>query len=137
MPVEVGSVTLRAAAAATAASAALPPSIRIERPAWVASGWLVATMPCVARTGERYESKVGSVDIVDSRQKAESRRWKAVGTIVLPPARYLLPFALLPTAFCHFPQRRWNPSPGRDTAGLSAVSSQTSGPWVKPSWSES
>lgn len=47
MPVHDGSVTLRAAAVATAASAALPPSARISSPAWVASGWLEATMPLV------------------------------------------------------------------------------------------
>src|SRR5262245_37725232 len=60
MPVDVGSVTLRAAAVAMAASAALPPRISIERPACEASGWLEATMPRRARTGERYELKSGS-----------------------------------------------------------------------------
>jgi hypothetical protein len=39
MPVEVGSVTLRAAAVATAASAALPPAWRISSPAATARGW--------------------------------------------------------------------------------------------------
>ena len=48
MPVEHGSVTLRAAAVATAASAAFPPDWRIRRPAMEARGWLEATMPWVA-----------------------------------------------------------------------------------------
>src|SRR5574341_570131 len=42
-PVLVGSVTFSAAAVATAASAALPPFIRISSPACDASGWLEAT----------------------------------------------------------------------------------------------
>ena len=45
MPVDVGSVTLSAAAVATAASAALPPAARTSRPAATASGCEVATMP--------------------------------------------------------------------------------------------
>jgi hypothetical protein len=42
MPVMCGSVTLSTAAAATAASMALPPRCSTARPAEVASGWLVA-----------------------------------------------------------------------------------------------
>jgi hypothetical protein len=53
--VQQGSVTLRAAATATAASAALPPACRIRRPAWVASGCEQATMPLVEYTGERLQ----------------------------------------------------------------------------------
>ncbi len=45
MPVMCGSVTLSTAAAATAASTALPPWRRTSRPAAEASGWLVATAP--------------------------------------------------------------------------------------------
>ena len=45
MPVMWGSVTLRTAAAATAASTALPPASRTERAAPVARGWLVAATP--------------------------------------------------------------------------------------------
>jgi hypothetical protein len=52
-PVDAGSVTLRAAAVAMAASAALPPFIRMERPAWLANGWLEATMPRRAKMGDR------------------------------------------------------------------------------------
>jgi hypothetical protein len=43
IPVMCGSVTLSTAAAATAASTALPPASRIASAAAVASGWLVAT----------------------------------------------------------------------------------------------
>ena len=57
MPVDMGSTTFRAAAAATAPSTALPPHISICRPAIAASGWLVATIPRVAITGERRELK--------------------------------------------------------------------------------
>src|SRR5262245_56367318 len=53
IPVELGSTTLRTAAALMAASTALPPSCRTRRAAAEASGWLVATMPFIARTGER------------------------------------------------------------------------------------
>src|ERR1700722_12094570 len=52
-PVFIGSTTLSTAAVATAASMALPPFIRIWRPACAASGWLVATMPCWAITSAR------------------------------------------------------------------------------------
>ena len=56
-PVETTSTTFKVAAAATAASTGLPPSIRIFRPAMAARGWLVATMPFLAWTVERLESK--------------------------------------------------------------------------------
>src|ERR1700733_15018251 len=52
-PVFIGSTTLSTAAVATAASMALPPFIRIWRPACAASGWLVANMPCWAITSAR------------------------------------------------------------------------------------
>ena len=45
MPVMCGSVTLRTAAAATAASMALPPWRSTSSPAAEARGWLVATIP--------------------------------------------------------------------------------------------
>lgn len=48
MPVIIGSATLRTAAAVTAASIALPPRSSAAKPAAVASGWLVAIMPCGA-----------------------------------------------------------------------------------------
>ena len=56
-PVDSGSTTLRVAAAATAASTALPPCISTCSPACAASGWLVATIPFNASTGDRLESK--------------------------------------------------------------------------------
>ena len=56
MPFEVGSTTVRAMAVASAASTALPPCWSIERPAWAASGWLVATTPLTAITGLRLEA---------------------------------------------------------------------------------
>src|SRR2546423_10060894 len=52
-PVLSGSTTLSTAAAATAASIALPPLRMIARPACAASGWLVVTTPCGAMTSER------------------------------------------------------------------------------------
>ena len=45
------------AALATAASTALPPCIKICSPAIAARGWLVATIPFLAWTVERRESK--------------------------------------------------------------------------------
>ena len=56
-PVDMGSTTFRAAAAAMAASTAVPPSIRMRRPVVAAKGWLVATIPLVARMLDRRESK--------------------------------------------------------------------------------
>ena len=44
-PVLLGSTTASAAAPATAASAAVPPSCNIFSPACAAKGWLVATIP--------------------------------------------------------------------------------------------
>jgi hypothetical protein len=44
----IGSVTVRTAAAVTAASMALPPRCSTASPAVLASGWLVETMPCGA-----------------------------------------------------------------------------------------
>jgi hypothetical protein len=53
MPTFIGSVTLSAAAVATAASMAFPPAMSIRSPACAASGWLVTTIPLRANTGER------------------------------------------------------------------------------------
>ena len=53
MPVFIGSTTLSTAAAATAASMALPPCCMICSPACAASGWLVVTMACGAITSAR------------------------------------------------------------------------------------
>src|SRR5207248_4495661 len=46
-------VTLSTAAIAIAASTAVPPRFNTSRPTWEASGWLVATMPWLARTTDR------------------------------------------------------------------------------------
>jgi hypothetical protein len=48
-------VTFSAAAAASAASTALPPAASISSPAATANGWEVATMPFVPYTAERLE----------------------------------------------------------------------------------
>ena len=52
-PVDIGSVTHSTAAAAIAASTALPPARSIRRPARVARGWLVAIMASAAYAGRR------------------------------------------------------------------------------------
>ena len=57
IPVDSGSTTFNTAAAATEASTAFPPCIKICKPAIAANGWLVATIPLVACTVERLESK--------------------------------------------------------------------------------
>jgi len=54
IPVIIGSATFSTAAAVTAASIALPPRSNTAKPAAVASGWLVAIMPCGAYTVERW-----------------------------------------------------------------------------------
>ena len=66
MPVDIGSVTQRIAAAARAASAAFPPRSSARRPARVASGWLVATIASRgdsgwARRGELERHAAGSI----------------------------------------------------------------------------
>jgi hypothetical protein len=53
IPLDVGSTTVNAAAAATAASMALPPCCRVDNPACAAYGCDVATMPRCAYTGVR------------------------------------------------------------------------------------
>src|SRR5260221_309879 len=59
-PVDMGSVRLSMAAAATAASAALPPSRRIETAASEANFWLVAAIPdvTVAHLRDRFDHAV-------------------------------------------------------------------------------
>src|SRR5260370_35396809 len=53
MPTFGGKVTLSVAAAATAASIAFPPCIRIRAPAIAAKGWTVVTIPFRAITSDR------------------------------------------------------------------------------------
>ena len=57
MPLVIGSVTFRAALAATAASKALPPCIKIRRPAIEASDCVVETMPLLETIIERRDAK--------------------------------------------------------------------------------
>src|SRR6516162_2312640 len=62
MPVDCGSTTASTAAAAIAASTALPPLLRVSMAVSVASGWEVAAAPSVARIGERpgsWKSRMG------------------------------------------------------------------------------
>ena len=54
-PLDVGSVTVSAAAAAIAASTALPPRRSISSPASAARGWLEQAAPRLARTQLRRE----------------------------------------------------------------------------------
>src|SRR5215471_16882190 len=57
MPFDVGSVTLRTALAAMAASMAEPPRSRMSAPACEAETWLVATMPYCVVTTERPQER--------------------------------------------------------------------------------
>ena len=53
IPVDIGSVTQSIAAAAIAASAAVPPRSSIRTPARLAATWLEATIPSSAAAGLR------------------------------------------------------------------------------------
>ena len=55
IPVDIGSTTFKTAAAAIAASTALPPFFNISKPALAAKGWLVAIDPFDPNTSERLE----------------------------------------------------------------------------------
>jgi hypothetical protein len=69
IPVICGSTTARVAAAATAASTALPPSFRICRAVAEASGCEVAAMPFSAKTAERPGSwKLRGTDTAPEKQ---------------------------------------------------------------------
>ncbi len=57
MPTIIGSTTVSANNAATAASTALPPPSRISAPAAEASGWLVTTMPREPVAGRFSQTK--------------------------------------------------------------------------------
>jgi hypothetical protein len=70
----IGSVTVRTAAVATAASMALPPFLRMSRPALAANGWLVATTPRWPITGDRL---VSNWNPSSSRGRCGPRPWKA------------------------------------------------------------
>ncbi len=61
MPQLIGSVSPIMALVAMAASAALPPRLRISTPTSAATGWLAATIPCLATVTERlwFETLAG------------------------------------------------------------------------------
>src|SRR5262245_17428897 len=67
-PVDIGSVTHRTAAAAMAASTALPPAANARSPACVARGWLVATIASLAYAGWRpkLERNADGADLADN-----------------------------------------------------------------------
>ena len=69
-----GSVTFRAAATATAASAAFPPNLKIRVPISVARGWLDETAPCSEITGDRREPK-GKGQLTDGSAMVLTRKW--------------------------------------------------------------
>jgi hypothetical protein len=74
----------RTAAAATAASIALPPLFNICRPACAANGWLVATIPFRARTSER---DCASQPLARSpRAAANSAAWFGGAASMIPSA---------------------------------------------------
>lgn len=72
IPVMCGSTTFSAAAAATAASIALPPASRMPIATPVANGWLVDAAPRGAYTVERPEAVAGLVTGPVTRASAES-----------------------------------------------------------------
>src|ERR671938_294591 len=80
MPLIIGSTTFRAAATATDASKALPPSARTFRPARVASGLAELTIPDAPTAGLVGVFSLGS----GSEMAAED---EVVGSAVSPPAR--------------------------------------------------
>ena len=64
----VGSTTANANAAATAASTALPPRLRIDRAAELAVGWAVATTP--PRNG-----RAANADALAASESATTQYW--------------------------------------------------------------
>src|SRR5437867_6219748 len=78
MPLDCGSTTASANAAATAASTALPPRRKIDAPASLAEVWAVATAPCgeiaaVARTRTR-KAGIEARIVVEIAQRRRTRR---------------------------------------------------------------
>src|SRR5436305_10896873 len=72
MPVAIGSVTPSTAAAAIAASTALPPRSSIRSPARVAVGWLVDTIARAATTGGRagaQRNPTGAGELTEARPR--------------------------------------------------------------------
>src|SRR5258708_7327628 len=77
-PQDIGSIRPRAALAAMAASTALPPCFRTSRPTSAASGWLVATMPCVASVSERPRGGAGGAGAGAARRAVTGRTTRRV-----------------------------------------------------------
>src|SRR5271169_220174 len=101
-PFIIGSATLTIAAIATAASAALPPALRMSLPTTAASGWLEQAMPFFANTGARsglngrmvrVTSAIGSNGGLfrDQDVLAREPRPNADNTKILPPRRLYAP----------------------------------------------
>jgi len=84
-PVEHGSVTLSAAAIATAASAALPPLRSILSPISDARGCDEAATPCVHTTFDRRDTNGNASDIV---QAARCTRPRCTLTVGMQTARH-------------------------------------------------
>jgi len=75
--VDIGSVTQSTAAAARAASAALPPRSSTRSPARVAAGWLVATIASAAtaegRAGPRRKAIAEGSQLIGARRGTGAR----------------------------------------------------------------
>src|SRR2546428_9403013 len=107
MPLDWGSTTASAKAAATAASTALPPRRRSEAPASLAAVWAVATAPCgetaaVATTRAR-KAGIGARIVVEKAQPRRGRRGRVAAHARLCYGR--CPMAATP------PRVRFAPSP--------------------------
>src|SRR3954470_9022964 len=108
MPLDCGSTTPRAKAAATAASMAFPPCRKSDAPASLASGWAVATAPrgetaAVARR-RTARSCMGALvaeraPFCHDRTSIESTRRVCYGRSPMPPVR--VRFAPSPTGYLH------------------------------------
>src|ERR671916_1438020 len=87
MPLMYGSTTLKEAATATAASKALPPSLRTSRPACVASGWAELTIPFVPSA-----ARVGVLLLAGpSRSSGPATVAGGVGSTVVSPSALFVP----------------------------------------------
>jgi hypothetical protein len=84
MPLISGSTTFSAAATATAASKALPPSARISSPAFVASGCAELTMPLVPTAGRVAVFRLAGPST--SSGSDSSRRAEVAGPVVCSSA---------------------------------------------------
>src|SRR3712207_779210 len=111
MPLIIGSTTFRAAATATAASKAFPPSSRISSPALVASGWAELTMPLVPTAGRVAvfllagpSTRSWSAPVASAEAPAP-----VVGPVLSPPAP-LSPDVIVPSEVASLPALSLAPS---------------------------